>query len=91
MKYRPLGTKVCLKIERGNTKKVGDSDKVIHLVTEGEKLTRFFVESMGPDVMSDIKEGDEVRLFSNAHLNIHNTMQDTGVVDISDIWAVVEQ
>lgn len=87
MKIRPLGNKVLLGLKKATTHKIGD--KELLLVKKDDNLFRAYVEDLGPDVKSPLQKGDEVILFSSAHLNCHTEHKGKALVVESDIWGVV--
>ena len=88
MKLKALGNKVLLELRSTNKKKIGD--KEIILQTETEPKKEVFVAGLGPDVSGEIKVGDKVLLFNNAHVVSPEEGSGLGIVAESDIWAIIE-
>jgi hypothetical protein len=89
MRVIPVGKKISVKLEKANKKMVGD--KEIEIVSSDRKYTRIIVNELGPDVEIDIAPGFELRLFSNAHINIHNEDLNNGLIDESDVWGIIQR
>jgi co-chaperonin GroES (HSP10) len=89
MNIKPLGTKVVIKIKKSHTKSVGNKELIIK--TESPEYTRFYLENAGINVELNEYLGEELRLFSNAHINIHKEDPETGIIDKSEIWAIIDR
>jgi co-chaperonin GroES (HSP10) len=92
MKLTPIGPRVIIRIQEKNVHMAGE--KKIHLSTTDTALTKFYVEAIGPEVSKEthpISVGDEVRLYSNAHMCIHSEDNTKGIVHVTDITAIIKR
>ncbi len=89
MKVKPIGTRVFVEIK--STKHVEIANVQLEVVNQDEKKQYIYVKALGDKVDIDVKVGDKVQLFSNSHITGVLDMQDCGLIDQADIWAVLEE